>query len=572
LISRVPQHYKLQELIKNFNAVGQILNRAVDLVDFKARFDNGEAVFQRTGKKISYLVKLKKLSMFHTLGTRNGTHLPLFFFTQRGVSEYETSVRLAVQAVSMDYATFANDLQEVAAIRGFPDCCHTSSALLPIIIAALQERIHEAFLPVLCTVPIVRKHSEKETLRVEELFLRVFMGKGARRNDIRTSLGILPEKTTVWNLGSWIGQLATSVEVFEHSPTNVPELMNNPSALMVEGLSGDPDKDLATLGPYFRESTEYAAIGYLRGDIDSPTLSCPLDVLLLLPTSACGGYVSFDRNRWLEDNEGWNGCKILLPGISSLRRNYEVNPFPKPVSRRGATQTPNPSDPWRLGGAYVHGLTILEEDFVEVIPTSSVPVKSTSNDHRPLNTRLDRDFGDRTSSKKKKPNRKLKTEPISREVVTIPSDIQRAPLKSDSRSKTADPTSTALVSRPQTASLTSSKALVVAQPMQSSLSPLALEVSKVKLVDVVKNIIESDLIANRLAMERLEAQAALDRATAEANRKLDRDQAEATRKHDSEQAVIARNEDRAHTEKLFEKLMASFGNRNGDSQSGGGSL
>ena len=334
--------------------------------EFNSRYTTNRGVFLKNSKKSTLLVKLKDMADFHTLGTRGGPNLPLFFFTQIGPSRWETNWRLAVQAVSIEGMINVDTLFQVVAIRGLPDCCHTTSAILPIILNHLQANIEVEFLPVITTVPIVRRHGlgeKAEDLRVEELIIRVYIknSTNTKRNEIRDQLqsGQIPAQ---FDLGSWVGQIADGHTWFEFSPTNTPALLHTSFVLFIEGLSGSPSDDLDYLQQYFSDKTEFASIGYIRGAIDSPTYANPADVLLLFPTSAGGGMIVFDDEGWERDHPADQlGSHVLLPGFISLHRNYRINPqVPEGVYF-------HPNEQKRPGGAFVQKLVRWNE-VQEVLP------------------------------------------------------------------------------------------------------------------------------------------------------------------------------------------------------------
>ena len=366
LVSRVPSYASKAAIDHNLASIGFLLKVKIDMEEFNSRYTTNRGVFLKNSKKSTLLVKLKDMADFHTLGTRVGPNLPLFFFTQIGPSRWETNWRLTVQAVSIEGMINVDTLFEVVAIRGLPDCCHTTSAILPIILNHLQANIEVEFLPVITTVPIVRRHGlgeKAEDLRVEELIIRVYIknSTNTKRNEIRDQLQSC-QIPAQFDLGSWVGQIADGHTWFEFSPTNTPALLHTSFVLFIEGLSGSPSDDLDYLQQYFSDKTEFASIGYIRGAIDSPTYANPADVLLLFPTSAGGGMIVFDDEGWERDHPADQlGSHVLLPGFISLHRNYRINPqVPEGVNFQ-------PNEQKRPGGAFVQKLVRWNE-VQEVLP------------------------------------------------------------------------------------------------------------------------------------------------------------------------------------------------------------
>ena len=368
LVSRLPEHSSYLAIKRNLETVGYLLNRRIDMDEFKARFEINKGIFLKNNTKMTLLVMLTEEADFHTLGTREGPSLPLFFFTQQGLTRWETNWRVAVQAVSLQDVLDVKPLFEVAAIRGFPDCCHSTSTLFPIILRYLQEKITVEFLPIFTTVPIVRRHGTGEEvldLRVEELILRIYIKNSTnnQRGSIRENLhsSMIPGQL---DLGSWVGQIANGNIYFEGAPTNTPELLHTSFVLFIEGLSGVPRDDIDYLQKYFSSGTEFAAIGYIRGAIDSPLLYRPADVLLLFPSSTGGGMIDFDDKKWEHDHSpGQLGRHVLLPGFISLHKNYLINPF---VPERGHDRVVL-DERRRPGGAFVQEL-VRWDAVQEVIP------------------------------------------------------------------------------------------------------------------------------------------------------------------------------------------------------------
>ena len=335
LVSRIPAYLTTQDVVDSISTIAKLLGKEVDWGDFQEHYQDPAGPFLSVDNRSMLLVKLTSPALFSTLGNFGGPSLPLLFFTQK---RYElksaklTKCRLAVQAMPMDTPLHATGLVEVATIRGFPECCHAMSTLLPIILQHLQTSLSSDVIPVITTSRLFRHKGEgrEKATKVEEMYLRVYTKPGNLVSQFRESLGsISTSEPTTLDLGCWMGQIASSHTQYEFSPTNLPALIHQSYVLFIEGVRGTLVEDLYSLQPYFSHSTEFSSVGYIRGSIDSPTHPFPKDVLLLLPTMVGGGTIDFNYDKWTTDNPVYSGYHINLPGSTALSNCYITNPPPR---------------------------------------------------------------------------------------------------------------------------------------------------------------------------------------------------------------------------------------------------
>jgi len=101
LVSRFSYKASLAEIIRGVTTVGKLLRQEIDWEDFQTRYNSRELYFNRSLKKLAVLIRIKNICGFGTLGTREGLVRPLFFFTQKVSSAFETEGRLTVQALPL---------------------------------------------------------------------------------------------------------------------------------------------------------------------------------------------------------------------------------------------------------------------------------------------------------------------------------------------------------------------------------------------------------------------------------------------------------------------------------------
>jgi len=143
------------------------------LAEYEARALACNGTFQKEGTRCSIVVHLTESHQFHTMGALRIPVLPIFVYTQKGLSGRMTTNRVTIQAIPPLYPLHAVNMQEVVVFRGFPDSCHMASSLLPLLILETNQVVaSDSLLFYYSSTPNIRFINNKRTY-VDELYLRV---------------------------------------------------------------------------------------------------------------------------------------------------------------------------------------------------------------------------------------------------------------------------------------------------------------------------------------------------------------------------------------------------------------
>ena len=335
LISRIPRFCPLPTILLDLANIGNLLGVSIDTAEFSSRWhsDSAASVFQtdeNSGKpRISIVVLTVNIHEYNSAGNLRSDVLPLFIHTQKGPSSVQTSHRLSVQALPFGTPMSCSSLHEVVSFRGFPDSCHVVSALLPVLLGKVLEASGSS--PILAVVQsrITPRVIQEKPIYVDESFLTFFAMQPAVVSFTRASIQVL-DYPSPCSCGPWSGQMAKSVLNYRNSPTAVDELLASPLVLLVSEVSGDLTTDLEMVSKYLDLSDSScmpSAVGYLRGNIDSPVTKVGGSCLILFPpTHGVGEWVRFNSALWDQDHPH---DKVTshhpYPGFEVLPRLYRIN-------------------------------------------------------------------------------------------------------------------------------------------------------------------------------------------------------------------------------------------------------
>ena len=340
LISRIPRSCPLPTILTDIANIGNLLGVTIDIDEFLLRWNSvSGAVFQTDensgSPRISVVVYTLNIHEYDTAGNLRSNILPLFIHTQKGPSNVHTSHRLSVQALPFGTSLSCASFHEVVSFRGFPDSCHIVSAFLPVLLGKVLDASESS--PILAVVQsrITLRVIQGRAIYVDESFLTFFAMESAVVSHTRLALQVT-DHPSPFAIGPWCGQISKKLIGYRKSPTAVDELLASPLVLVLAEVSGDLETDLLMVSKYLDLSDPQglpAAVGYLRGNIDSPVTKVGGSCLLLFPSTHGGGeVVRFNDSLWkLDHPHDVITDHHSYPGLDVLTRLYSINLEP-PVS------------------------------------------------------------------------------------------------------------------------------------------------------------------------------------------------------------------------------------------------